>query len=171
MIISHPILNRFSPAIREAQPQIGDDVVHIANKFHLTGMPPEPLFRAGPLFGKVYESSFAIQFNSQVANGAQATAQIGTLGPGWWRLKLTGCYRSNYVEAAVNPGDYRFLMADLVSNWQAISIWAQLSGTQNIDFELELFLSQTLVMTSILDANGVGQAHAITLAVVGNKYL
>lgn len=171
MIINHPVLNRFSPSIREVEPQLNDDKLIIPNIFSLTGIPPEPVFRATPLSSKNYESSFALQSNASVVNAGQLITNIGNLVSGWWRIKIIGCYKSNYVAAGVNPGDWRFLYLDGVSNWQAIAIFAQLSGSQIINVEHELFLPQVTSMSHIMDANGVGQEQICSISVQGNKYL
>ena len=78
MIINHPVLNRLSPGIREATASINDDKLLIPNTFVLSGLPPEPLFRSIGAGGKVFESSFSLQSNVQVANAvAVTTPQIG----------------------------------------------------------------------------------------------
>jgi len=171
MIINHSVLNRLSPGILEATPELGDNIIRIPPSFNFVGLPPEPMYRALPLTGKQFESSFSLQSNMSVANAVQAVTGIGVLTSGWWKLHFRGVYRSNYVEAAVNPGDYRFLLTDSVSNWQVVTMWAQLAGTQIINQDFELFIAQTYAMTHILDANAVGQSHAVCLSVSGNKLL
>ena len=171
MIINHPVLNRLSPGIREATASINDDKLLIPNTFVLSGLPPEPLFRSIGAGGKVFESSFSLQSNVQVANAVAVTTPLGRLNTGWWKLFARGCYRSNYVLGTPTPGDFRFLFSDAVSNWQWFAIFAQTVGSQNFNYEAEFFLQNTLDISHIMDTNGVGQEQTCSLSIQANKLM
>jgi hypothetical protein len=165
MLITKSLLNRLSPTIREAQPQNGDGGAVIRPQFSFVGLPPEPTFRqATPGAGTTQQSSFAIQTNAQVANAAQSITTMSRISQGYWRLRLQGAYRSNYVLATAQPGDFRILLTDAVSNWQIVTKFAQLSGSQEIFFQEEFMIQNVLDLTAILDANGVGQEHIYSIS-------
>jgi hypothetical protein len=170
MIITRPILQRLSPSIREAAPQATDGSLQIPSLFSFVGLPPEPLFRAVTGVGAT-SSSVAVQVNAQVANAAQSILNPLSLLPGWWRLQIQGSYRSNYVLAGNTAGDFRIILADTVSNWQMVTKFAQLSGSQPIDFQMEFLISTQSFITSILDTNGVGQEHIYSLSIVAQRLL
>jgi hypothetical protein len=171
MLITKAVVNRLSPALREAQPQPGDGSMIVRSQFSFVGLPPEPTFRQVAGASIDQSSSFAIQKNAQVANAVSNTSTIARLLSGYWRLRIQGTYRSNYVLATAQPGDFRILLADLVSNFQITAKFAQLSGTQEILFVEEFVVPSFFDVTAILDTNGVGQEHTYSLSVWGQRLL
>lgn len=169
MIITRPIVQRLSPAIREASSRIEDGTLTVPSLFSFVGMPPEPIFRSGAT--GVNTSSFAIQQNGQVANAAQLIQTLCTMTPGWWRLQIQGSYRSNYVLGAATPGDFRILITDAVSNYQLVTKFAQVAGSQPIDVIVEFLIQNNVTISPILDANGAGQEHTFAVSAVGNRLL
>jgi predicted secreted protein len=166
MLIQKPLVNRLTPAIREAQPAPGDGVAIIRPAFSFVGLPPEPTFRQTvPGAGVTQQSSFVVQQGAQVANAAQSIVTICRISAGYWRCKIRGAYRSNYVLATAQPGDMRILFADAVSNWQVVTRFAQLAGAQDIEFNEEFLVQNVIDVTAILDANGVGQEHIYSVHV------
>lgn len=158
MIITRPILQRFSPAIQEAQPQVDDAILQIPPFFNLVGIPPEPIRRL-LITGLTSSTSSVVQANGQVANAGQQLVQIMKITPGWWRIFISLAYRSNYVLATATPGNFRVLLEDIASNFQLITAFAQLSGSQNINLEQDYLFTIDTTITTILDTNGVGQEH------------
>jgi hypothetical protein len=158
--------------IREASPQVSDGTVVVPSLFSFVGLPPEPTFRQViPGAGVTQQSSFATQINGQVANAAQLITALCRLGAGYWRLKIRGAYRSNYVLATAQPGDFRVLAADAASNWQIVTRFAQLAGSQDIEFNEEFTIQNNIDLTAILDTNGVGQEHTYSLSVWAQRLL
>jgi hypothetical protein len=172
MLITRPILQRLSPSIREAAPQSTDGVVQVPSLFSFVGLPPEPT-QVQALAGSVNQSSLVVQLVQQVANAIQSTQSVMTLGPGWWKVKFTGSYRSNYVLATNSGGDWRLILTiDGSSNVILFNRFATaLIPTQDAIAEWEFLVRGSAAFSSVLDANGAAQEHTIAGTFMGSKLL
>jgi hypothetical protein len=172
MIISRPIVQRLSPAIKEASQQASDGTVLVPSLFSFTGMPSEPISVQGGL-GATNNTSAMVQVAQQVANAVQSTQGLMTLTSGWWRMKFTGSYRSNYVLATNAVGDYRLILQ--IDGSTNVVLFARhataLLPAQGINVEYEFVFRSTASFTSVLDANGVGQEHSVAGTFLAMKLL
>jgi hypothetical protein len=175
MIINHPILNRFSPSIKEVFPQTDDDKVVVPNIFNLNGLPPEPLQIQGGGTGQVAESSIATGTSLTVANSGPTSVLLAQIRPGWWRLRATGCYSANYVSTN-QGGDFLVFLQSATQTYQMITLYAAV-GTQSFNVEIEVMIPNTTNAGNIhqfsmqLGVNGVGNTHQVSCHILCNKLL
>lgn len=165
MIINHPVLNRFSPSIREVEPQLNDDKVIIPNVFQLTGLPPEPLYIAG-VINSTQESSFTTGNSFTVANGGPTNLTLCALRNGYWKIRMSGAYLSNYT-SVLQGGDFQLL---LTSGCQMVTLYA-FPGVQSFNTEAEFLLPSNTSVQVLLNTNGVGQSHQASVHLICNKLL
>jgi hypothetical protein len=172
MIITRPVVQRLSPTIREATPQPSDGILQVPSLFSFVGLPPEPT-QVQALAGTVNQSSCLVQVVQQVANAVQSNQSVMTLGAGWWRVKFTGSYRSNFVLATNSGGDYRLILTiDGGSNVILVNRFATaLLPAQDVNFEWEFMVRQSAAFSSVLDANGAAQEHTIAGSFIVSKLL
>jgi len=168
MIINHPVLNRFSPSIREVIPQTGDDSLLIANQLALTALPPEPCIITGAATSP-QESSFATGTSATIANAAQSQITLCSLRQGYWSIRVAGCYIANYL-SILQGGDLQIILSNGLQNYQPITLYAS-GGVQSFDTEFEIMLPDLHVLSFLLNTNGVGNSHAASVHVLGNKLL
>jgi len=168
MIINHPVLNRFSPSIREIEPQLNDDKLVVPNVFSLQGLPPEPLFLTG-VSTNAQESSFGTGTSQTIANGGPTTIQLATLRPGWWRIRSQGCYLANYT-SVLQAGDMQITLGSPTQGFTLASLYA-FAGAQYWDTEVEVLLQQNHTLSVLLNTNGVGQSHQVNSNILCNKLL
>lgn len=175
MIISHPVLNRFSPSIKEIVPENGDDTLHISPLLSLVGLPPEPTALT-TILGITQESSSLAHSNLQVANAGSQSSNIMFLRSGWWKLQFHVTYQSNFLAETLN-GEAQIILdnGSITRNIMAIH---SVIGVQNFTFEREFLLrdgltgpafSQAVQMN--LAANTVGQSHQLSVSLSALKLL
>jgi hypothetical protein len=171
MIITRPIVQRLSPVIREATQQTSDGTVQVPSLFSFVGMPPEPA-NIQNAAGSTNQSTLLVQVVQQVANAVQSVLSVMTLGPGWWRCKFTGSYRSNYVLTTNSGGDWRLIFTLDAANVILFNRFATVAlPTQDINHEWELLVRGTASFQSVLDSNGVAQEHTIAGTLMASKLL
>jgi len=168
MIINHPVLNRFSPSIKEIIPQTGDDAMVIPNTLQMMTLPPEPLFLTGSSVNP-QESSFGTGTSLTVANGGPTPVTMATLRPGLWRIRVSGCYLANYV-STLQGGDLQIILGSPTQGLNLLTFYAVV-GTQSFDTEVEVLLPSNHTIGFTLNVNGVGNSHQASASVVCNKLL
>ena len=173
MIITRPILQRLSPAIREAAPEVSDNTLNVPSLFSFVGLPGEPIRR--PITaGGTHTSSVMQQHNAEVSNGAQNIVMFLVLTNGWWRIRIQGSYVSNYALITGVPGNFRIILANSTSNIQVVTKFAQAVGAQPIDFQEDFVFAEpdnVTQLTAVLDANGAAQDHLYSLSIICQRLL
>lgn len=168
MIINHPVVNRFSPAIREVEPVINDDKLIIPATFNLVGLPPEPLIVAGASAG-VQESSFSNGNSFTVTNAGPTAINLATLRNGYWRCRFYGCFLTNYT-SVLQGGDFTITLLSATQTVQLVTLYA-IPGTQIVDTTLEFLIAQNHIVNLTISANGVGQTAQVSMNILANKLL
>jgi len=175
MVINHPVLNRFSPSIKEVMPEVGDDRILIRNLFSLTGLPPEPVQIQGGGINNPQDGSFANGTSFTIANAAASSVTLAFLRNGYWRIRVTGCYIANYV-SILQGGDLQINLSTPSQIFQMGTLYAG-NNVQQFDFEIEVMLPTISVapfahtVSVTLNTNGVGNSHAVSAHILGNKLL
>lgn len=169
MIISHPVLNRFSPSIREVTPEIGDDTLEISPSLQLMGLPPEPTNRVIGGSGNLQESSFILSQVLQITNSGALLSQIVQCRPGYWRLFMNISYISNFL-GTLQSGEANIGLDDGTGTSQVLTIYGNV-GVQSQRHEFELMASRQYSLSLFLSSNTVGQDHRVLISIVGNKLL
>jgi hypothetical protein len=163
MIIQRPILTRFSPAIREALPGLGDGQLQVDPAFNLAGIPPEPIFRGTAGANPITETSNSFNISGVVTNAGTLTTQQVRLKSGWWRINTQGLYVANYFTAIIGSADFSIFLDDGVNSINLVTLAAGLNLPQQWNMSMDLLIPSPaqgfLQITSQLIANGVGQSH------------
>jgi hypothetical protein len=172
MIINHPVLNRFSPSIREIIPETDDDKIIIPNTFALVGLPPEPTYPQNAT-GQIAESSHFLNTFLQVNNGSGNTQQnqtITILRNGYWNVNLHLEYISNFLDLA-SVHSFQIRLTPLLGfSTVILGIFGNI-GVQNLVREFEVMIQTPSTIDCILAANGVGNDHKVSVSTFFNKLL
>lgn len=169
MIINHPVLNRFSPSIREISPETNDDKLIVPNTLQLSGLPCEPIFRTVAGSGNIQESSVMAERIITVANGGALLLELATLRQGYWEIDVFMAYRGNFVGVS-NAGDARITIDLGSGSLTLLALYGQIEQG-NSARRIKLMLQQTTVFSAFLGANGVGQEHMCVCSMIANKLL
>ncbi|MGH7949916.1 MAG: hypothetical protein ACREQF_11865, partial [Candidatus Binataceae bacterium] len=119
--------------------------------------------------GQITIESTTAELVNSVANAALNTSNSHRLGRGVWDISVEGYYVSNYALIG-STGLRMFLSAPAGAG--LINI---LRCTPTIGLQVYMFTNRytierdDLILTTELDANGVGQAHSCSFAVLLNK--
>jgi len=176
MLITRPIVQRLSPAIREATSQVTDGTVVVPSLFSFVGLPPEPVLTAANP-APLQNSSFgARDFQNNPASSPSLITNQVQIGPGYWRLSLRGCYTANFPGTTAF-GDFIIAFNDANGGWGMATFYA-IGGTQIINHDVEILfqapLPQGVVagrIQCILGATGVGNSHKYDLTIIGSRLL
>lgn len=170
MLITRGILHRLSPALRESAPQAGDDVVSVSPRFSFVGLPPEPIRVSGITVAAT--TSVMVHVNHQVIAGVQVVQSVLSISPGYWRIRVAGAYRSNYVVQTNLGGEWRLSVGDGTNTAVVISRYATIAvPTQSIEWTEEFLVRETLTFVSILEANLATQEHTVDYSITGSRLL
>jgi hypothetical protein len=169
MIINHPVLNRFSPSLKEVAPQTGDDSLLIRPEVQLTGLPPEPLNRTIAGAGAIQETSFFTNQVLQITNSGGLLSQICTLRNGYWNLRFSLSYIASFL-GTLQSGECNIAIDDGSAGIPVLTVYGTV-GAQTLRFDMDVMVRNTLIITLFLSANGVGQDHRAMAFVYGGKLL
>jgi hypothetical protein len=176
MLITRQMVQRLSPSIKEAQPQLTDSAVVVPSLFSFVGLPPEPFacVPAGPV--AVQNSSFGFNnaFNQPASTGVTIT-DFCQIGNGYWRIQLRAAIQANFVGATLTP-DVQIQFVDSVTGFILLSAYA-LNGsfTLNADHEFTVAFAQPQGNAGkfqvVFSATAVGQSQRIALSIIANRLL